>query len=198
MKNPKLSEEQVFNIKNRLVDQDMLQEVWDIDSGHSIYKLTIRGKNVLDYCTYTLRVKELFGWEWKIPDESYLEGPEFCKKHNLIVVDEQGKNNLTPEGAEFTYCLTKLIEHKLVSEPKASGGSNGDKMQKFGKYMFKFMQSMNKISKVAQRYDTSMTNLSKKSSRNKGNSVLGDIPKNNSFGWEQKPKKTRKKWRRRK
>ena len=49
MKTPKLNEEQVYTIKNRLVREELLQEVWDIDSGNSIYKLTMRGKNILNY-----------------------------------------------------------------------------------------------------------------------------------------------------
>ena len=199
MKTPKLNEEQIYTIKNRLVREELLQEVWDIDSGNSIYKLTIRGKNILNYCALELHLKNLFGWEWKFPigikpDGKPDDGPKlFVERLDVIVKDDQEVSRLTPHGADMIYCLVKLIDHKLVEEPKEKvKGKSGDPMQKFGLYMFKFMKAMNKISKVAQKYDTNMTKVSKNSfGGNMGS--LGDIPKNNSFGWDgRKPNKSKK------
>lgn len=209
MKTPKLNETQVFNIKNSLVRKELLQEVWDMDSGNSIYRLTFFGKTVLDYCAYEMQC-DLFGWElsdlydWEGYNsslgrthvrESQDKAVRYVIDNDVIVHDDKGNSNLTPIGADIVYCIIKLINHELVDEPKQKvKGESGDYMQKFGLYMFKFMKAMNKISKVAQRYDTNMTKVSKSSfGGNMGS--LGDIPKNNSFGWDGKKPNKSKKWR---
>ena len=161
MKTPKLTD--LNKTKERLISLELLQEVWDMDTGRNIYRMTLLGRQLLDYCSLRLS-NSVFGWELspyapKGDSDTWEDARQICMRHRILSDDE---TMLTSEGVQIIFGLIHLKNKELLKQKESkSNKSNLQGMNKFGYYMFKFMKLMNGLSKSAQKYDTATSNLGK-------------------------------------
>ncbi len=184
MKTPKLTD--VDKTKQKLISLDLLQEVWDMETGRDIYRMTLLGRQLLDYVSLRLS-NTVFGWELspyapKGDSDTWEDARLICVRENILSDDE---TMLTTEGVQIIFGLIHLKQKPLI---KSSGtkGQSDDKMAKFGTYMFKFMKMMNSLSKSAQKYDTATSNLGKepKQKTPKRGAQKKAKPETDPFGWD--------------
>tara|TARA_B100000029_G_scaffold368109_2_gene361614 strand:- start:908 stop:1519 length:612 start_codon:yes stop_codon:yes gene_type:complete len=176
MKTPKLTD--TNKTKDRLLSLELLQEVWDMDTGRNIYRMTLLGRQLLDYCSLRL-TNSVFGWELspyapKGDSDTWEDARQICMRHNILSDDE---TMLTSQGVEIVFGLIHLRNKPLLKEQTTKGKKSGPEgMNKLGYYMFKFMKLMNTLSKSAQKYDTATSNLGK------SKASKGKAPQSSDFG----------------
>ena len=164
MKKAKLDKEQWLAAYSQLEKKGFITRVFDPDSGEMINRPTKNGIEVYRAILAYYETDHLFNGPRMDPsdlnDEELIQVGRTLNKMGIVHVYYDSKTGqerfaLGQFGWELMSVYSDCIDEKSKNFKQKTKGKSDDPMQKLGVYIFKFMKTMNKAGKMAQKFEKS-------------------------------------------